>query len=290
MIEAQLNGQFSPGFRSADRINPSDLARSGKGKGAPRNPPTRIADARELQARYLSEGAFLDQHGFVLLDAPTRVTDWSDAAQVADRYFPEVEAMIRERLYPGRKLQIFQPPTVMRRGEGTTTPQYGLGVHSDHGTSADDFQRNVEAFAGPEIGAQWRAGFERDEVEGYVALDFWRTTNMAGALKHMPLALCDRSSLDQADIIPTALEGIAPGGAVTHHVSLAHNDGQRWYYYPDMQPHEVLVFKLFQLMRDDRNQPYAACFHSAFEDPSTPPDAQPRQSCEHRVSVTLLRD
>ena len=289
MIEAQLRGQFPPGYRANERVNLSELMRNGTGK-PPQHPPTRIGNARTLQAQAGSEADFFDRHGFVLLDASTRVTDWGNAEQVADLYLPEVEAMIRERLYPGRKLHVRQPPNVMRRGEGTSTPQYGLGVHSDHGTTADDFQRNVEAFTSPEMGAQWRNSFEGEKVEGFVSLDFWRTTNMAGPIKHMPLALCDPTSVEPEDIIPTALEGIAPGGELTYHVSLVRNDRQLWYYYPDMEPHEVLVFKLFQLMRDVAHQPWSACFHSAFEDPTAPADAQPRQSCEHRVSVMLLRD
>ena len=290
MIETQLMGQFPPGFRATERINLSELVRNPAGARPPRNPPTQIRDARALQAQATSEADFLAEHGFVLLDAPTRVTDWGNSEQVAEYYLPEVEAMIRDRLFPGRKLFVQQPPNVMRRGAGTSVPQYGLGVHSDHGTTADDFQRNVEAFTNAEMGAKWRASFERETVEGFVSLDFWRTTGMAGPLKHMPLALCDPTSLEAADIIPTALEGIAPGGALTYHVSLAHNPGQRWYYYPDMQPHEVLVFKLFQLMRNEDSQPYRACFHTAFEHPCTPADAQPRQSCEHRVSVVLLKE
>lgn len=289
MIETQLKGQFPAGFKSGERINLSELVRNGTGR-PPQNPQTQIHDARALQAQATSEADFLAEHGFVLLDAPTRVTDWGNAEQVAELYLPEVEAMNRERLFPGRKLRVQQPPNVMRRGAGTSMPQYGLGVHSDHGTTADDFQRNVEAFTNAEMGAGWRAAFERDTVEGFLSLDFWRTTGMAGPLKHMPLALCDPTSIEAGDIIPTALEGIAPGGALTYHVSLAHNPGQRWYYYPDMQPHEVLVFKLFQLMRNEDSQPYRACFHTAFEDPSTPADAQPRQSCEHRVSVVLLKE
>jgi hypothetical protein len=289
MIETQLTGQFPAGFRSTDRINLSELVRNATGR-PPRNPPMRIRDARALQAQATSEADFLAEHGFVLLNAPTRVTDWGNSEQVAEYYLPEVETMIRDRLFPDRKLFVQQPPNVMRRGAGTSVPQYGLGVHSDHGTTADDFQRNVEAFTSAEMGAGWRASFERDAVEGFLSLDFWRTTGMAGPLKHMPLALCDPTSVEAADIIPTALEGIAPNGALTYHVSLAHNPAQRWYYYPDMQPHEVLVFKLFQLMRNEDSQPYRACFHTAFEDPSTPADAQPRQSCEHRVSVVLLME
>ena len=288
MIETILDGQFPPGFRAAERINLSELMRNATGT-PPQNPPTRIRDARALQARATSEAEFMAEHGFVLLKAPTRVTDWGNSEQVTEYYLPEVEATIRDRLYPGRKLIVQQPPTVMRRGAGTNVPQYGLGVHSDHGTTADDFQRNVAAFTNADFGARWRAWFERDEVEGFISLDFWRTTGMEGPLRHMPLALCDPTSVDAADIIPTALEGVAPGGAVTHHVSLAYNPGQLWYYYPNMEPDEVLVFKLFQLMRNENAQPYCACFHTAFEHPATPADAQPRQSCEHRVSVLLLR-
>ncbi|GAA0322568.1 CmcJ/NvfI family oxidoreductase [Sphingomonas oligophenolica] len=292
MIETRLNGQFPPDYVVGERINLTQLMNRG-GETSPRtpplNPPTRIIDARPLQAQAVSEREFFDSHGFVLLDAPTAMTDWADAAAVGQTYLPEVEALIRTRLYPGRKLAIMQPPNVLRRGAGTANPQYGTGVHQDYGTTADDFQQSVAAFAGVEAGAGWRARFEQPDVEGFVMLDFWRTT-MAQPLKHMPLALCDPSSVDAGDIVPTALEGIAPGGAITHHVSLRYNAGQSWFYYPDMTANEVLVFKLFQLMPGEEPQRYRACFHSAVEDPATPPDAPLRQSCEHRVSVMLLRD
>ena len=291
MIETRLNGLFPPNYVVGERINLTQLMNRG-GATSPRtpplNPPSRIIDARPLQAQATSEHDFFDSHGFVLLDAPTAVTDWSDAAAVGQTYLPEVEALIRTRLYPGRTVAVIQPPNVIRRGAGTDNPQYGTGVHQDYGTTADEFQQNVVAFANAEAGAGWRSAFEGDDVEGYVMLDFWRTT-MAQPLKHMPLALCDPTSVDARDIVPTALEGIAPGGAITHHVSLRYNEGQSWFYYPGMTPNEVLVFKLFQLMRGEEPQRYRACFHSAVEDPATPPDAPPRQSCEHRVSVMLLR-
>ena len=119
MIEVQLNGQFPAGYRAAERINLSELMRTGTGRPPPK-PWTPIGNARLLQADVTSEADFLAEHGFVLLKAPTRVTDWGDADQVASRYLPEVEAIIRERLFPGRPLIIHQPPNVMRRGSGTT--------------------------------------------------------------------------------------------------------------------------------------------------------------------------
>lgn len=288
MIQTRLNGRFPPDYVIGERVNLTRLMREGVAR-LPLNPPTEIADARPLQAQAASEAAFFDRHGFVLLDAPTAVRDWSDAADVARAYMPEVEAMIRTRLLPGRKLAIMQPPNVLRRGAGTDNPNYANGVHQDYGTTADDFQRSVAAYAGEEAAAGWRSRFGQDGVEGLMMLDFWRTT-MDVPLRHMPLALCDPTSVAADDLVPSAMEGIAPGGAITHHVSLRYNPAQRWYYYPDMAPNEVLVFKLFQLMRDEEPPRYRACFHSAFADPTTPADAPPRQSCEHRVSVTLLRD
>jgi hypothetical protein len=56
-----------------------------------------------------------------------------------------------------------------------------------------------------------------------------------------------------------------------------------------MTADEVLVFKLFEYRKGEEPQRFRACLHAAVEDPSTPPDAQPRQSCEHRVSVLLLK-
>ena len=290
MIEARLNGLFPPDFAAAERVN---LSRLWEGGERPARPPASlpgiaIADARPLQARAESDAAFFEAHGFALLQAPSRVRDWGDEEAVRGVYMPEVEAMVRERLYPGRGLRLSQPPRVMRRGAGTDNPEYGDGVHSDFGVRAEDFAHNVAAFAGPEAAAQWQAGFAVEGVTGFVMLDFWRTTGMDGPLRHMPLAVCDPASVDPADIVDTALEGIAPGGALTRHIGLRFNRGQRWYHYSGMTGDELLVFKLFELRRGEAPQLFRACFHSAFGDPSAPADAQPRQSCEHRVPVTLL--
>lgn len=295
MLTTEMNGFFPAGYRTTGRINLSQLMASREPQRACPVPPTvTIGNAREMQAGAASEAAFFDRHGFVLLDAPSAVDDWNcdqndPANPIATRYMAEVEALIRTRLLPGRPIEIRQPPRVLRRGPGTDNPAYGAGVHQDYGLTADDFQHSVAAFTTPEIGRQWRARFERPDVAGFMTIDFWRTAGMFGPLEHMPLALCDPASVDPADVIETALDGIAPGGT-THHLSLRYDPGQRWYVYPRMTPDEVLVFKQFQLLHDAPDAPLAACFHSAVVDPDTPADAAPRQSSEHRVSVLLLRD
>jgi hypothetical protein len=282
MTAASLNGFFPPDF-----VGRFSAAVGTPPAGAPSFPPVEIRDARALQAESSSEAAFFDAHGFVLLPHATAVRDWD--REVADLYLPEIDAIIRERLLPGRRIEVQQTPFLLRRGRGTATPFYANGVHQDYGLAADDYEKNVGAFAGPVAASWWRGRFDRDDVAGFMAIDFWRVTNMAGPLRHMPLALCDPTSVAADDVIQTTLTGIAPEGRETQHLSLRFNAGQLWYHYPRMTGEELLAFKIFQCAKEGDGD-FASCFHSAFADPDTPADAEHRQSCEHRVGVLILKD
>jgi hypothetical protein len=294
---AELRGLFPPEFKPQRRIE-IDVR-----KGPPANfkmptfAPFHIEDARPLQALSVSPGEFFDKHSFVLLPHETAVHNWEvDPASVEDSevvriYYPEIERLIREQLYPGRRLEVHQSSPPLRRGRGTPTAQYANGVHSDYGLTPDDFEVSVEAYAGRQAAQGWRRRYERDEVEGFAMVDFWRPTNMPGPLLHMPLALCDPSSVEMADLVPTALTGIAPSGLPTNHVALRYNPRQRWYYYPRMGTDEVLAFKLFECRKSETGPgEFRSVLHSAFVDPDTPADAVERQSCEHRVGISFLRN
>jgi hypothetical protein len=178
----------------------------------------------------------------------------------------------------------------MRRGRGTENPQYGQGVHSDGPLTAELYAANVGAFAGAEVERWWTERYLQDDVAGFISIDFWRTTNMGGPLRHMPLALCAPASLERSDIVPMDFIGIAPDGQTTHHLALRYNPAQRWYFYPEMTGDEVLAFKLCEFWKDEPDARPQNCFHTAFVDPATPADAEERQSCEHRVGVLILKE
>ena len=285
MVAAALNGFYPPDF--------SDEARQRFPVGT--QPPgadhvprmVEIGDARALQATEgLPESDFFARHGFVLLPHESAVRDWD--TDIAAIYLPEIERVIRQRLLPGHRIEVHQVPSLLRRGRDTPVPFYAEGVHSDGGIDADDYAHNIAAFSSPEAGRWWRTAYERDDVAGVIWIDFWRTTNMAGPLRHMPLALCDTASLDAADLVRTGMTGIAPEGRESHHLSLRYNPAQRWYVYPGMRDDELLAFKLAEFWKAPA--PPRNCFHSAFRDPGAPADAEHRQSCEHRVGVMVLRD
>ena len=288
MVQVSLNGFFPADFVADGRVMIDVRVPP---PPVPPSPAIEIHDARQLQARASSPAAFFAEHGFVLLPHASRVSDWNhdtNAAGIERNYFAEVEGMIREHLLPGRRLAIRQSALPLRRGHGTSTPMYGTGIHSDYGLEADDYQQAVEAFSSPMVGKMWRNQYDRAETDGFMVIDFWRTTHMDGPLKHMPLALCSRSSVDPADMVLTAVGGVSDNGNFSHTLGIRFNPAQKWYYYPDMTGDEVLAFKLFQAFKAGDEPVPQLCFHSAFKDPATPADAQPRQSCEHRVGVFCL--
>jgi hypothetical protein len=250
-------------------------------------PPIEIRDARKLQANGASEAELFAENGFVLLSHKTVVRDWDNVPQA---FCDEIEEIIRKRLLPRRRVEIQQRPIPMRRGRGTTTPQYAKGVHSDGPLTAELYAANVGAFAGADAQRWWLERYGRDDVAGFMSIDFWRTTNMQRPLQHMPLAVCAPSSLQLDDILPMEFIGIAPEGRKTHHLALRFDPAQRWYFYPDMTGDEVLAFKLCEFWKDAPDAQPQNCFHSAFHHPDTPSDAEERQSCEHRVGVLVLRD
>jgi hypothetical protein len=281
---APLNAFYSPGFEASGRQRFQVGSAPPGMERAPRC--VRIADARAAQAEAgVSEADFLGRHGFVLLPHPTEVKDWD--SEVAGVYLPEIDRLVRERLLPGRRVEIGTAP-LLRRGRGTAVPFYADGVHSDGGLGLDDHLHNIGAFAGDEAAGRWRERYERDDVEGLIWLNFWRPTNMAGPLEHMPLAICDPASLDEHDLVPTGMTGLAPEARETRHLSLRFNAGQRWFYYPRMGCDEVIAFKLAEFWKIP--SPMRNVFHTAFQHPATHSDAEERQSCELRVSVLLLKD
>ena len=284
MIHAKLHG-FVPSDVVGDEAPPMEL---GSGPTLDYGCAQQVAleDARQLQSNATSEADFFAEHGFVLLTAPTRVSDWD--REIPSLYHLEVAALVRERLLPGRRVELLQGPRVTRRGPAIR--HYSQGVHSDGPLSVEDYAHNVGVFGSPEAEARWRHAYARNEVAGFLSIDFWRTTNMRDPLRHMPLGLCDPSSVDRQDIARTVSHSVAPAGRASHHLALRYNPQQAWYYYPAITSSEVIAFKMCEFSKDDPEAQPRNVFHTAFTDPTTPPDAEQRSSCEHRVGVMILRD
>lgn len=150
----------------------------------------KIVNARLKQDSYESPAAFFKEHGFCLLNSPTKVKDWNDdydkkVCDITEIYNPECEAMLRNDVFPtadyGEIIDMHMLNIVLRRGRGTKRTGYIPVVHQDFGRGRDAFIHNLNAYGAkiqPDGKNGWPARFDREEVKNYMMLNFWRPTNM----------------------------------------------------------------------------------------------------------------
>lgn len=223
----------------------------------------RIHDVRPI-AGELS----LDRNGFVLVERPTAVTDFYDPAQVREIYLAEVEALVRE-LLGAEKVLAFGP---MVRSDGPRTRdgnQPAYGAHVDYG--ARTVRDTVIAQLGAEEGERWLG-------HRHILMNIWRPIR---TVRRTPLALADASRIRASDLNESEVRGGLgdPNRPTMYGFAVSYNPDHRWWYAPAMRPDEAWAFKLYD--SDPTRVQWTA--HTAFSDPTSPPDAPPRESIEIRT-------
>ena len=213
----------------------------------------------------------LERNGFVLLDEPSGIADYTDPDQLA-RYCRQTEALV-QRLTGAEKVVSFGP--VIRTNAGGTHGhnQPAFGAHVDYGArTVADFTRDL---------------LPPDEAEARLAgrhmlINVWRPIEV---VESAPFAVCDARTVKREDLFDSeVIGGLQDANRRSlWGFDLAWTPEHRWYWVPDMLPWEVLAFKLFD------SDPDAVQFtaHSAFDAPDTPHDAAPRQSIEMRTIAYL---
>jgi len=112
-------------------------------------------------------------------------------------------------------------------------------------------------------------------------VNVWRP--IRGPLRDAPLAVCDAQTVAPGDWVPQDLVYPDRTGEI---FALTYNPAHRWFYAPAMRTDEVLLLKCFDSAKDGRARFMP---HTAFEDPTTPPDVLPRESIELRALVFFGR-
>ena len=221
-----------------------------------------IRDAR-ARARDLS----FENNGFTLIKHHTDV-DVFDRAQVEGRYYAEAQQIIRTLTGASEVLVFIDVIRSEVRDEGAE-PANNAHIDFDE-PSLHGLIRMLR----PD---------DADRLIGrhFVNINLWRPVR---PVERMPLAVCDASSVARGDLIRTLIgeREESPAGQLAG-FNLAYNPNQRWYYYPDMQPDEVLAFRLFD---SEMDRPHLTA-HTAFEDPNSRPGAPTRLSHEVRTIAFL---
>jgi hypothetical protein len=223
--------------------------------------PARIHNARV-------EAIDFRTHGFTLVKHHTDV-DFANAEDVRLRYHPEVCRIVQE--LTGAK-EVFAFMGILRGGDEDLGGGPALSAHVDFNEAA---LRDWVARLAPERAADLRN-------RRLMNVNVWRGVN---PVRNMPLAVCDARTVGRGDCMtvrfgesPAPAMGGGPGG-----LNLAYNPRHRWYYYPDMQPDEVIVFRLF----DTADPEWHVTAHSAFIDPTADPASPKRKSFEIRTLAVM---
>jgi hypothetical protein len=221
-------------------------------------------------AREVINDLSLDRQGFELTHQETAVLDFYDQDEVKRTYYPEIELLLTEAT-GAEKVVIFDHQVrnlpMAQRGEKNAR-EYGKVVHNDY--TAKSGPRRVRDHL-PEAEAEERLKRRCAEI------NVWRP--IRGPIESSPLALCDARSIDAKDFVPSDL---IYRDKVGETYRFTYNPDHRWFYFPHLEQHEVILLKCYDSMQDGRARFTA---HTAFEDPSSAPGAAPRESIEVRALV-----
>jgi hypothetical protein len=255
-------------------VDASALARDIKSLSALEDHVVAIADARAREGQFS-----LERNGFTLVRHTSGVTDFYDDDVVRTRYVAELEALV-SKVTGAAAVVVYD---VVLRGSkahgeaapGTRIYEHAFKAHVDG--SGEGFLKNARARK-PEVAARY-------EGCRFAEYNVWRPT---APVEEKPLALCDAATVSPGDLVAAFFDGwdqyppekrpnpLPQSGSYFH---LAFDPAQRWIYFPDMTPDEVLVFRQWDSARTSA----LITPHTAFENPTTGPGANPRLSIEART-------
>lgn len=218
-----------------------------------------IRDAKRLPA-----APTIEQQGFELHQLRlSKAGDWTDMEWIDRVYIPESLDLIRQVTKAGHVAPCYGGTLIRDTGDSRRAPAAEF-VHLDGTREA------VAPFIEMAADAEIRRKYPRVKI-----FNVWRA--ITAPPQDVPLALCDQRTLDEDDwVVGRTIEQNYPDGIP--YLTAVFNCRQKWHYFSDVTPDDVIVFKGFDV---DVGAPMG-CLHGAFKNPATP-KAIPRASIEFRA-------
>jgi hypothetical protein len=212
-------------------------------------------------------GSVLERDGFHFRSHDTKMRDFFDADEIQRVYYPEMEALIKEE--SGAKRVVVFDHT-LRTGdvedrEAKKIREPVQRVHNDY-----------TEWSGP----QRVRDLLPDEAETllksrFAIIQVWRPIRLP--VESHPLGICDARSIAFEDFVIS--ERRYPN-RVGQTYAVNYSPRHEWFWFPRMRRDEAIVFKVYDSLTDGRARWTA---HTSFEDPTSPPNARPRESIEIRT-------
>ena len=205
----------------------------------------------------------LDREGFALIFQASAVDDFYDNDKIRDIYEAEVKTLVQNTTGAAR-VEIFDHThraASLEVQKARMIREPAAIIHNDY-TARSGPKRLREHFSDNPNEAE--ALLERR----FAIINVWRSIH--GTVHNAPLAFCDAASVAAEDLVSVERQARERIGEIQLALfSPAH----RWYYFPQMGPDEVLLFKTYDSETDGRAR---FTLHTSFEEPNTAADAPPR--------------
>jgi hypothetical protein len=210
----------------------------------------------------------LEREGFHFVRHDTKVKSFFDEDEIKRVYYPEMEALVKAESGAAR---VFVFDHTLRTADDAEREQRKIRevvqrAHNDY-TEWSGPQRVRDLFPAAEAEELLRRRFAIIQV--------WRPIRLP--VETFPLAICDAKSVSFDDFVIS--ERRYPN-RVGQTYAVKYNPAHRWYWFPRMRRDEALVFKVYDSLTDGRARWTA---HTAFNDPTAPANAHPRESIEIRT-------
>jgi hypothetical protein len=229
-------------------------------------------DVRIFDGRFGREALDFDREGFRLLDHASPITADSDLAVEGEGYLASVAALLKAA--SGADLVVAQGTGLLKRHAERAKVAGAIGpsrwAHMDYTTySAGKWVEWIEG---------WQ-GLELRHYPRFAVFQTWRCVSPGP--QDNTLVLCDASTIKPEGLIvfDACMRKPYDGPGNTFESQLCRYDpDQRWLYFPDLTPDELIVFKAFDSAAGWNAQP----LHNSADIPGLPEDAAPRISIEAR--------
>ncbi|KAJ9156828.1 hypothetical protein NKR19_g4146 [Coniochaeta hoffmannii] len=250
-----------------------------------RSPNVTVRDIRGQESEFE-----FSKDGFQLLAFPSAHVAHPDNQEDTQAYLQETAARVRNLLNASQafvfdyRFRVNKPRPADRQHHQKNSPGF-VGRKKPDAPFTKPHVDHTE----PEAYRRLRRYLSPDEIERhldgptksrFMIVNAWRPLNRP--VEDMPLALCEFSSLDLADVASSHFHG-GPGYIAETYV-LRHNKNHKWVWFGQQHPNELLVFKNFDSKPGEGPRFIP---HAAFFNPLAKPDAMPRESIECRMIVII---
>jgi len=218
-------------------------------------------------ARLATDTFALEHDGFRFVRHDTKVGDFFNEDEIRRVYYPEMEALVKAESGAARVV-VFDHTLRTADDDLRESRKIREVVRRAH--------NDYTEWSGPQRVRDLLPD-EADELlkRRFAIVQVWRP--IRHPVETFPLAICDARSISPEDFVVS--ERRYPN-RIGQTYAIAYNPAHRWYWLPRMRRDEALVFKVYDSLKDGRARWSA---HTAFEDPTSPPHARPRESIEIRT-------